>query len=86
LRAVNDVASGFDYEIDRGGLHIDTTRHHYVAFELDYYDAIYGLKFQQTFYYQWNGLDPFDVSHTSRALHPITREVKGLIQSMLAEA
>ena len=86
LRAVNDVASAFDYEINRGGLHIDTTRHHYVVFELDYYDAIYGFRFQQTFYQQWNGLDPFDESHTSNAVYPITREVKAHVQNMLAQA
>jgi hypothetical protein len=49
LRAVNDIALGFDYEINRGGLHIDTARHNYVVLELDYYDAIYGFRFQQTF-------------------------------------
>ena len=85
VRTVNDVASGFDYAINRGGLHIDTTQHHYVVFELEYYDAIYGTRHHQTFYQQWNGLDPYDETQTSRALYPITREVKPLVQNMLAE-
>lgn len=82
-RAVNDVASGFEYDFSRGGLHIDVTRHHYVVLELDYYDAVYGFRLpSQTFYLQWNGLDPYDDTHTSNRLYPITREAKPLVLNM----
>jgi hypothetical protein len=83
-RAVNDIASGFDYDFNRGGLHIDITQHHYVVLELDYYDAVYRVRFPpQHFFLQWNGLDPYDATDTSAPLYTITREVKPLVLSML---
>lgn len=85
-RAVNDIASGFDYSFSHGDVFINTTQHQYVVLELDYYDAIYGFRFPpQFFFLQWNPLDPHDAAHTSNRLYTITREAKPLVLSMLRE-
>lgn len=86
FRPVNDVASGFDSELNRGGLFLaDRTQHHYVVLELEYFDAIFNFRFNQTFYLQWNGLDPYNESDTSDRLYSITREVKPYVLSMLKD-
>jgi hypothetical protein len=82
-RAVNDIAAGEEFQFAIYGFRLPSRgRHHYVVFDLVYFDAIYRTSFSQQIYLQWSGLYE---DNDKASLYPITREAKPIVLGMLKE-
>lgn len=80
-RAVNDIAEGEEFKFAMYGFRLPSRgKHHYVVFDLEYFDAIYRRPLKQRIFLQWSGLyEDNDIS----PLYTITREAKPIVLGMI---